>query len=222
MSDGTESRDPDASSTGALLRRALEAVERRYEAGETATVGDLLGPLGARTPALGAVLLALPFLSPVSLGPIATPVSLAIALLGWGMLRRGGRVSLPARILALPIPRPVHRHMGGALRRVARWTERGRNARPSRWVRGTAGMRLCGAGVVTGAVLLAVPVPLLPLTNTFPALAIICFALGWANRDVRLTRVGVGAIGVSVALFAALGTAVATLGWAAVRQVAPF
>lgn len=222
MSAGTLPASPGLPSTGALLRQALAEVERRYETVGSATIGDLLRPLGARTPALGAVLLALPFLAPFSMGPIATPASIAIALMGWGMLRRGGEVSLPQRILSLPIPRKVHQYMGGALHRVARWTERSRKARRSRWVRGKAGLRVCGAGLVTGAVLLAVPVPLLPLTNTFPALAIICFALGWANRDVRLTRVGLGAIGVSVTIFAALGVAVGTLGWAAVKQIAPF
>lgn len=205
--------------TGEQLRHALEQLEARYRTAGTASIGDLMSALGPRSGALGAALLALPFLSPVSLGPITTPASLAIALLGVHMLRRREDLPLPDRVLRAPIPRFVHTLMHKMLHRISRWTERARGARGSRWVRGPLGKRVCGAGVVAGALLLAIPIPLLPLTNTFPALAVILFVLGWSNRDVRLTRYGVGALAVSVAIFAGLGVAVATVGWAAVRGI---
>lgn len=204
--------------TGEVLRHALAEMEARYRSAGSASIGDLMAALGSRSGALGAALLALPFLSPVSLGPVTTPASLTIALLGLHMLRRREDLPLPRRLLATPVPRFVHRLMERMLGRVARWTDRARGARPSRWVRGSAGQRVCGAGVLAGAALLAVPIPLIPLTNTFPALAIILFALGWSNRDVRLTRYGAGALAFSVVLFAGLGIAVATLGWTAVQK----
>ena len=212
---------PAAHCTGTQLRRALDELEARYERTGSATIGDLMNALGPRSGALGAALLALPLLSPFSLGPVTTPASAAIGLLGLHMLRQRQGPPLPDRLLRVSLPRLVHRLMYRMLHRVSRWTDRARNARPSRWVRGPVGRRVCGAGVLAGAVLLAVPIPLLPLTNTFPALAILFFVLGWSNRDVRLTRYGVGALAFSVLLFAGLGVAVATLGWSAVRQLAP-
>jgi hypothetical protein len=196
-------------------------MEARYQRQGSATIGDLMGALGARSGALGAALLALPFLSPLSLGPVTSPASAAIAVLGLHMLRLRDGMPLPARLLRAPLPRLVHRVMSRMLHRMSRWTERAPGARPSPWVRGPVGRRVCGAGVLAGAALLMVPLPFLPLTNTFPALAILFFVLGWSNRDVRLTRYGVAALGFSVALFAALGAAVATVGWSAVRQLAP-
>ncbi len=206
---------------GVLLRRALDEIEQRYQATGTARVGDLLRPLGSRSGALGAALLALPFLSPVSLGPVAAPASAAIALLGVHLLRAREGAPLPERIERVAIPRAVQKAMHIALGRVAKWTERARGARRSRWVRGDLGRRVCGAGVVAGALLLAVPIPLLPLTNTLPAAAILLFVLGWANQDARMTAYGVGALAGSVAVFAALGIAVATVGMAAVRGMLP-
>jgi hypothetical protein len=206
---------------GELLRHALMEMERRYETAGSATVGDLLHPLGQRQAALGAALLALPFLSPVSLGPITTPVSLLIAVLGLRLLRERDDLPVPARLLRVNVPRSVHAVMGSMLHRVSRWMDGGRAARPSPWVRGSRGRRLCGAGVLVSALLLAVPVPLLPLTNTLPAAAVILFALGWANQDLRLTRYGIGAAAGAVLLFTALGAAVGTLGWTAVRGLMP-
>ena len=207
---------------GELLRRALAEVEHRYQTTGSARIGDLLRPLGARSGALGAALLALPFLSPVSLGPVTAPASAAIALLGIHLLRAREGAPLPERIQRVTLPRAVYRAMGAALERVSRWTGRARDARRTRWVRGDLGRRVCVAGVLAGALLLAVPIPLLPLTNTLPALSILLFVLGWANQDARLTAYGTGALAAFVAVIAAVGIGVATVGMAAVRQFMTF
>jgi hypothetical protein len=69
--------------------------------------------------------------------------------------------------------------------------------------------------------LLAVPVPLLPMTNTFPALGIILVALGWIERDALLTVLGYVAYMMSILVFVALGVAVAYLGYEAVAEWIP-
>lgn len=203
------------------LRHALREMEARYEAAGQASIGDLLAPLGPHAGALGAALLALPFLSPVSLGPITTVASAAIALLGLRMLRGSDHLPLPDRLLRVSIPRVVHRAMHAALDRVIRWTGDRRRAHALEHRPPAEAKRLCGAGVLAGALLLAVPIPLLPLTNTLPAAAVILFALGWANADRRLTTFGFGALAGSVALFGVFGAGVALLGTEAVRQLIP-
>src|SRR5690606_40819141 len=59
------------------------------------------------------------------------------------------------------------------------------------------------------------------LTNTFPALGILLFALGWLERDGLLTLLGSASLVLSAAIFAALGAAVALVGWDVVRGVVP-
>lgn len=179
-------------------------------------------PLGAEAAALAAALLALPFLSPVSLGPVTTPVSLLIALLGWQLLRRREGSPLPERLLDVPVPRTAHRMMTSVLRRTHRWVHLISRPRLGHLVQGERGRILCGAGIIAGALLLAVPIPLLPLTNTFPALGILLFALGRLERDGLLILLGFASLLLSVAIFAALGAAVAFLGWEAVRGLIPF
>jgi hypothetical protein len=204
------------------LHRALHELGAHYESHGSATVGDLLRSLGPQSAALAAALLALPLVSPLSLGPVTTPLSLAIGFLGWSLLRRSEAPALPARFLAVPMPKAVHGFMQSVLGRLLRWTARSGEPRPSRWLEGAPARRLCGLGVLAGGLLLAVPIPLLPLTNTFPALAVLGFTLGWCNRDLRLTGFGVGALAASVLVFVGLGFAVATVGLAAVAEVLPF
>jgi hypothetical protein len=208
--------------TGELLARAITELDRRYETAGSACLGDVLAALGPRAGALGAALLALPLVSPMNLGPVTLAASAAIALLGMGMLRRGDPPPLPPRLLAVPVPRPVFRVMRAMLSRLSGWIERPQPARTAAWVRGSVGRRICGAGIVAGAALLAIPVPILPMTNTFPALAVVFFVLGWSNRDARLTAWGIAALLAGAAVFAALGIGVATLGWPAIRAAIPF
>lgn len=193
-----------------------------YGGGGAPTIGHLLAPLGAEATALAAALLALPFLSPVSLGPITTPVSLLIALLGWQLLRPGRGTALPERLLGLSVPLAAHGGMLAMLRRVHRWMHRISRPRLSHLVENRRGRIICASGVISGALLLGIPIPLLPLTNTLPALAILLFALGWLEKDGLLTVVGSAALLLSTAIFTALGAAAVLLGWDAVLGIARF
>lgn len=203
------------------LAQALHELEDRYEREGRVTIGDMLEPLGHRAGTLGAALFALPFLSPISLGPLTTVASVVIALIGIGLLSNRTDSPIPSRIRAMTVPRAVFRALRGALGRLPRWMRR-TQASPPHWVQGASGRMLCGVGIVTGAALLAVPIPFMPLTNSFPALAIIGFALGWTNRDGRLAGFGVGMIVASCALFIALAVAVYSVGFAAVRSAVAF
>lgn len=205
-----------------ILRRALAETGARYGQGSAPTVRHLLVPLGAEATALAAALLALPFLSPVSLGPITTPASLLIALLGWQVLRQREGTPLPERLLDVSVPQAAHRAMGAVLRHAHRWLSRVSRPRLVHLVDGGRGRVLCGAGVLAGAILLAVPIPLLPLTNTFPALGILLFALGRLERDGLLTVLGSLALLLSAGIFAALGAAVSVLGWEALQALLPY
>lgn len=205
-----------------VLRRALVRAGEHYDRGAAPTLRDLLAPLGADAAALAAALLALPFLLPMSLGPITTPASVLIGLLGWQLLREREAAPLPDRLLRVRVPRVVHRATSTALRRVHRWIHVVSRPRLPHLIADRRGRVICGTGILAGALLLAVPIPLLPLTNTFPALGILLFALGWLERDGLLTVLGSAALVLSVLVFGALGVAVALLGWEAIRGLLAF
>ena len=196
----------------------LRRTRSHYRNEGTATVGELLEPLGGEAAALGSALLALPFLSPISLGPLTSGASALIILLGTRLLREKHGAPLPRRLLRLRVAKPVHDAMDRLLRRVARLIARFSRPRFPALVRGRAGRMLCGGGLIASAILLAVPIPLLPLTNTLPAIAIIGFGLGWAERDGLLTLVGAGTLLVSAAYFVALAGMISLFGSDAVQR----
>lgn len=263
---------PTGSATDAVLRENLGLLASRFERGERPSLGEVLGAfsaMGMKGNAFVAVLVALPFLSPLSLGPIATPASLLILLLGWQLIHHREEaealavrqaswlahfVAMPGRlvawllgvwplrwmvkrleasrdwVLAAPLPRRIF----GLMRYLLEWILWFKNGilRLRSWIWGARGFGhtprceattrwVCGVSIVVGAILLAVPVPLLPMTNTFPALGIILVALGWIERDAILTALGYVAYVLSILIFAAIGVAVAYLGYEAVAEWIP-
>ena len=68
----------------------------------------------------------------------------------------------------------------------------------------------------------AVPIPLLPLTNTFPAMGILLFAPGRLEGDGVLTVIASAALGLTIVIFGAVGFAASLLGVEAVRSLLPF
>lgn len=101
--------------TIAQLRRSLRELEAVCEEGGVPRIRHLLpeNGSGAASP-LPAMLRALPFLTPISLGPITAPASGVIGLCGVRLARIAHATALPARLLDLSIPAAVIRPMRGA------------------------------------------------------------------------------------------------------------
>jgi hypothetical protein len=211
--------------TDRLMISALRSMKKKYNADEPVTIRDLLEPLGARSTALGAAMLALPFLSPISLGPLTMPASVVIALLGWYLLLDRDNAPLPERLLNTPVPRRIHSMMGVFARKIFSKVRRWTKPRARHLVDGRKGLVICGVGMIISAIILAVPVPMLPLTNTFPALAIVLIILGWTERDGGLTIAGyVNMVIGGVLILAVVGIVAWGLmyGWGAVHDKLPW
>lgn len=190
--------------------RLLRHHERR---GESPTLGDLTGSLGSHAPAISAALLALPFAVPVSLGPLTTPVSLTILFLGWAMWRRSETLGLPQRLASARVPVVVARLFRKCVAVLARWRHRRLVGRHRLRLVPEANIHhVGGMGIILGALLLAIPVPLLPLTNTFPALSVIFFARYHVERNEVMLLLGVISLVISVAIFALLAWLVFVIG----------
>ena len=166
-------------STEKLLLRGLVRIRRRYRVGRAVCIDDLLGNLGPHSAVLSSCLLALPFFLPLSLGPITTPASILIMILSWRLMRGRDQVALPQRFLQAPLPQKAHRIMSWILVRMLHWRRKFTRHRLPHFVHGNRGRLVCGAGMLISALLLSVPVPMIPLSNTFPAIGICLFALGW-------------------------------------------
>jgi hypothetical protein len=194
--------------TERLLVASFREVRGLFARNEAVSVGHYLRPLGAQSAALGCAILALPFLWPLSLGPLTIPASVLIVMMAVQIARPGNRGALPERFLAAPISEKAHRLMTRLLLAMIRLKRRFVRPRGASLVAGRTGRWICSGLLVFGALLLAVPIPVLPFTNTLPAAAIIFAAVGWCERDGFMTILS----GVSQLLALALFATIAVVG----------
>lgn len=183
------------------LSEELEAIVE-LTAGQTVTARILVERLSVRGHALLAFFLCLPFLQPVPLLGLSTPVGLAIALLG-ALMALGRPPWLPKRWLDRELPpRAVLRVVRTGqllLRRAERFIRpRGQWFHSHRWARPIAGAVIALSGLE-----LALPLPIV-FTNTLPAIVIATTAVGLLEEDSVLLAVGEAASLLVTAIFAGI------------------
>jgi len=156
--------------------------------GKTVTARVLVDHVSVRGHALLAFFLALPFLQPVPLLGLSTPVGAAIALLGV-LMALGRPPWLPQRWLDRELPSKVVIRVvrGGQslLRRVERFIKpRGVWFHRHRWAKPIAGMVIAISGIE-----LALPLPI-AFTNTLPAIVIATTSVALLEEDALLAILG--------------------------------
>lgn len=198
---------PPASASEAPARhccRLSEELEAIVEltAGGPLTARTLVERLSVRGHALLAFFLALPFLQPVPLLGLSTPVGLAIAILG-ALMALGRPPWLPKRYLDRELPPGgvvrVVRTGQYLLRRAERFIRpRGQWFHSHRWARPIAGAVIAISGLE-----LALPLPI-AFTNSLPAIVIVTTAVGLLEEDALLLAAGEAASLLVNALFLGL------------------
>lgn len=187
------------------LRAVLAAAD-----GRAIEVREILAHTHGRGLQTVAIILCLPFLSPVSVPFLSIPFGLAIIICGLRIAFRHGPW-LPEMVLKRSIPYPVLEKMlrfgigfHGKLERFLR----------PRWtflVDHHTALMFAGFGIAVAAVILSLPIPPpFPLTNTLPGIAIILFCLGTLERDGLLVCIGyvlTSIAAIYVTLIALLGRA---------------
>ena len=175
-------------------------------AARSTTLREVVGVLADRAYELMMILFVLPFLLPVSLPGMSTPLGLAVAVIA-GQLALGRLPWLPHRLLDRQLPPGFFTKVVGVTQGVVRFLER--VLRP-RWLVVTGagwlnGLHLCV--VCVAALLLALPMPI-PFTNTLPGWTILLFAAGLMERDGLVVAAGYLAMLATLVLFFAIGGAV--------------
>lgn len=161
----------------------LAALDAAANAPVPPRVGEVLGAGGASAFGFTLVVLCLPFLQPISLGPLGTIGGLALAGIGWQLARGDARPWLPESLSQAQLDANQWRQLAAAARKVLGWASKLVRPRLGHWTEGRRGHRIAGSLVVAAALLLAIPVGGIPLNNLLPALAIICAALALMADD---------------------------------------
>jgi hypothetical protein len=170
------------------------------------TLSELIHRVGNDGLLLLTALLTLVFLIPVSIPGVSTVFGGAILLIGLSRLF-GRELWIPARMREKVIGT---RKLRPVLRKALPWLQKiERVSRPNRigWlVADGPANRMNDLSMILGAVLLMMPFGMIPFSNTFPAVALLFFAIGLLQRDGVCVLLGYIANLVTIAYFGVLVT----------------
>lgn len=195
-----------ASLLDALTQLAARAEQRPLALGE---VADTLG--GSAFSLLAAVL-CLPFVSPVPTGPYATVGGVTLALLAVQLLRGRPAPALPQRVRVLTFSARVWAGLLAGCTRLVNACQRISRPRLHAWVEGPRGVRLRGAIMLTGGLLITVPVVGLPFNNALPALAVLLACLAELEDDGGLALIAAGVLVIAAVYIIGVAVAVVVAG----------
>jgi hypothetical protein len=172
-------------------------------------LSEILKSADDRGFALVLLLATFPFVLPFPTLGLATPVGFALALAAFGLVL-GRPAALPSALGALEVGPATAARAAAIVSRAGHLLAR--VTRPRMGFMMTRGMRIVlGVSLFTAAVVLGLPIPL-PLSNFFPAVAILLLAAGMLEGDGLLVVAGHVATLAVCAVVAASGTTVITLG----------
>jgi hypothetical protein len=183
------------------LGRAVASID-----GDTVTLRTLIRLIGEHGLLFISALLTIPFLIPVSIPGVSTVFGLGILLISIGITFNRAPW-LPDRLQDRPISterlKPVLIRGMGWLVPIEKVIRR----RLTGLTEGMAMQRFNGFGLILGALLLMVPLGLVPFSNTLPALAILFLCIGMSQRDGWLVLAGHAMNVVTIVYFATLALA---------------
>ena len=167
---------PDTSLSVAFERAAAEI------RGQTITVRELLRLIGEQGLLLFCAFLAVPFLLPVAIPGTSTVFGLLMIVVGVSVATDSLPL-MPKRLMDHPLSAS---HVLPALQKGAetfRRFEKLIRPRALAMTRGRVANFVNGMVIVVAALVLMVPLPFVPFTNTIPAFAVVLLSIGMVERD---------------------------------------
>lgn len=195
---------------GALVTALEDCVARARR--EPLTLGDVFDAIGKSSYSFICVVLTLPFLQPISLGPLATVGGLTFAALGWQRLRGYPSPLLPARVRATQMNAKTWDVLLGVCLKIMRFCKRFTRPRFEVWVSGDFGRQVFGWISIPAGLLMAIPFFGLPFNNLLPALAILFVCIGELEQDGVMVFIAIGWLILTVIYFVFIFAALWFLG----------
>jgi hypothetical protein len=154
----------------------------------------------------------LPFLQPLSLGPISTAAGASLMALGTQMAQGRATPWMPERMNRLSLSGKFWRILITTAEKALSAGRRITRPRLPGLVRGVRARQLGGAIIAVSGLLLAVPLAGVPFSNTLPALAVLLVCLGELEEDGLMVLLALVMVVLTVAYFGLLGWLIYTLG----------
>ena len=185
---------------------------------ERLTLGEVADGLGGSSFSLLCIILSLPFLTPVSLGPLAMVGGVTLAAVAWQMVRGDVAPSLPERVRAIEMSPKVWHALLGTCAKLVGFCGRFCRPRYRVWVDGRNGARLRGILIISLGLLMALPLMGMPFNNALPALGIIVVCMAELEDDGLLLWIGVGLTVLSAIYILGVLIAAAVFGTEAIKE----
>lgn len=167
------------------IDEALSACITRAQA-DGIELEEALARLGPASFCFVCLLLSVPFIQPISLGPFTMASGLTFMAAGWQMTRGYHAPHLPKAMRNVRLHGKTWVMVLGLCQKTLHFCRRFTKPRLQSWVVGRPGERLVGWLILIGGFLLAIPSANIPLNNTFPALMILFAAIAWLEKDGRM------------------------------------
>jgi hypothetical protein len=164
-----------------LVRTLDRCAERARQ--EPLTLGAVLDSIEEAAYAFICIILALPFLQPLTLGPLSVIGGLTFALLGWQLFRGHPTPVLPQKVRATVIGEKTWEVIIKICLTVLGWCRRFTRPRYGAWVSGRQGQRIGGLTIAAGGLLMAIPAFGMPFNNLLPALGIFFACVAELEQD---------------------------------------
>lgn len=193
---------PPIRKTPRKLSEELAALHVRAGA-RAVTLREVIYALRGRAYLLLIILLALPFIQPVPLLGLSTPLGLAIVLIAL-RLSLGQRPWLPMRIQRVKLPAGFFGRLMTVTERLLRFLESVLRPRWAALTETALLKQLHAIVILISALILLLPLPI-PFSNLLPAWAIFFMACGLLERDGLFIFLGYVAFAVGAAYFILLG-----------------
>jgi hypothetical protein len=167
------------------------------------TLGAAMDSLDGTAYALIALILVIPFVQPLPLGPITVLGGITFMILGWQMWRGHTSPVLPQKIRNVEMSEASWRTLGNACLKIVNFCHKFTKPRMFSLVEGKQGQKIGGIILMVSGALMAIPFGVLPLNNSLPALAILFFCFGDMESDGLMTVIAFGWIIVTILYFSA-------------------
>ena len=171
------------------------------------TIGEVVGRLHGEGIALVSLVLSLPFLQPLSLGPISILAGSALGMLGWQMVQGRSLPWLPERVERLELSARIWRVLLNTLMKLLSFAGRFARPRMQGLARGQRARRLAGMVIAAGGLLIVAPFPGIPFSNSLPAVAVALIAIAEMEEDGLLVIAALITLAASVLYLGAVGFA---------------
>jgi hypothetical protein len=197
-----------------LYRFAEEAKHRPL------TLGEAIDSLDEAAYAFIAVILALPFVQPIPLGPITVIGGLTFATLGWQLLRGHESPVLPAQVRGVVLGARTWRILVSVCLKILGFCRKFTKPRHTHLVSGRKGQKLGGFVLLVAGLLMAIPFVIpLPLNNALPGLAILFYGFAELEDDGLMVFVAFFWLIVTILYFTAFISALWFFGQEAVSFI---